>query len=107
MPKKLDPKLQDDIDFLGTLLAKGVSGLIELGLSDGIKMKGAMDRIRKSDAGVELAARMWSQFWMINPRASAAIEMAAVMNPKLGEFLEKLQMKAKDAQGVDVKEEQK
>ena len=102
--KPLDPQLQADVDYLATLLAKGVSGLVELGLSDGLKMKQAMDRIRKSDAGIELAAKMWSQFWMLNPHASSAIELAAVMNPKLREFLEKLQMKAKPAEDVHVKD---
>lgn len=105
--KPLDPKLQEDVDYLATLLAKGVSGMIELGLSDGLKMKGAMDRIRKSDAGIELAAKMWSQFWMVNPHASSAIELAASFNPKLREFLEKIQVKAKPAEDVEVRDAEK
>ncbi len=105
--KPLDANLQADVDYLSTLLAKGVSGLIELGITDGIKMKGAMDRIRKSDAGIELAAKMWSQFWMLNPHASSAIELAASFNPKLREFLEKMQLKAKPAEDVEIKDAEK
>ncbi len=106
--KPLDPKLQADVDFLGTLLAKGISGLIEFGLSDGMKMQSAMKRIMASKASTELGARLWSQFFLLNPHASAAIELAAMANPQLGQYFEKMNMKAKIAEykeGVQTNEE--
>ncbi len=100
--KPLSPELQQDVDFLGTLLAKGISGLIEFSLSDGLKMKASMSRIAKNKVSTELAAKMWEKFFIVNPHASAAIELAAAASPKLREFLERIRVKPKDVPPEDV-----
>ncbi len=102
-PRKLDPKLQEDVDFLSTLLAKGVSGLVEFGLTDGMKLNSALKRITANGAGIELMAKTLSQFCQVNPRAMTAIELAAMMSPQLKTILEKMQLTPKEAQDVEVK----
>lgn len=100
--KPLSAQQQQDVDFLSNLFANGISGLIQIGISDGLKMKQALDRVTKSQAGVELMAAIWSRFWNVNPQAATAIELAAAMNPALAGFFEKMKMKAKEIPPEDV-----
>lgn len=79
------------------ILARGVSGLVEIGITDGLKMSQTLKRITSNKANDKLIAELWSKFWLINSRASAIIETAAAFNPKLADFLERIRMKAKDA----------
>jgi hypothetical protein len=100
--RKLDPLLQADVDFLALLFANGISGLVQIGLSDGIKMKGAMERVMKNKAAMELCATTWAKFFQVNPQAAEIIEMAAAINPKVSEFLERVRLKPKDVAPEDV-----
>lgn len=95
--KPLDPQTAADVDYLGMIFAKGISGLMTIGLSDGMKMKAALDRVTKSKAGQEVLASLWSKYWNIDPNAIAVIDMVAAMNPSFKACLERWNMKAKDA----------
>lgn len=105
--KALDPQTAADVDYLGMILAKGISGLVQVGITDGIKIKGALERVTKSKAGIEVMASLWSKFWNINQDAGAVVEMVAAMNPSFKAFLEKVNMKAKDVVPDDVKTAEK
>ncbi len=94
---KSDAQLEADVEFLSTILAKGISGLVEVGIADGLKIGQALRRVTASKANADLIGRLWSRFFLVNPHASSAIETAALLSPKLAELLERLRMKAKDA----------
>src|SRR6187551_1456138 len=94
--RKLDEKIQADVDFVAALLANGISGLIQVGLSDGLKLKGSLERIMKNQANIDLFAATVAKYVEVNPRAAEAIELTAAMSPKLRELLEKLRLKPKD-----------
>lgn len=96
--------LDKDLQFLADILARGISGLVEFGISDGMKMNAAFKNVAKNKASAQLAARMWAQFWQVNPHAAQTIEMAAALNPGLAAFLEKIKVKPKDAQDVEVRD---
>jgi hypothetical protein len=98
-----DEALDKDLQFLSDILARGISGLVEFGFSDGLKMNAAFKNVAKNKASLQLAARMWAQFWQVNPHAASAIELAAAINPGLAAFLEKIKVKPKEAQDVEVK----
>ncbi len=100
--KKPDPQTQEDLDYLSTILAKGVSGLVEIALTDGLKMNASLRRLTRNKANDELLARLWTKFWLVNPRATNIIETVALMSPKFGEMLERLRMKAKAVPPEDV-----
>ncbi len=102
-PRKLDPKLQEDVDFLSTLLAKGLSGLVEFGFSDGVKMNAALNRVRANKASSEMISQMLGEFCRVNPQASTIIEMAAMASPALKNILENMRLRAKDVTDVEVK----
>lgn len=103
---KPDPQLEADVEFLGTLLAKGVSGLVEIGLTDGLKLHKALKNINASRANTQLAVRLFSRFFEINPKAAEAIELASAASPRLASLFEKLRMKPKPVspEDVDVKD---
>ncbi len=105
--RKLDKQIQVDVDFVAALLANGISGLIQVGIADGLKLKGALERIMKSKANTELFASTVAKYIEVNPRAADAIELLAAMSPKFGEILERLRLKPKDvdAEDVEVREE--
>lgn len=98
---KPDKQTNEDIEYLSTILAKGISGLIEVGLADGMKLGQALRRVTANKANDQLISQLWSRFFLVNPHAAAAIEVAAAMNPKLGELLERFRMKAKDVKPED------
>ncbi len=106
--KKPDPQTQEDLDYLSNILARGVSGLVEIALTDGLKMNELSRRLTQNKANDELVARLWTQFWLVNPRASEIIEATALISPKLGGLLERLRMKAKQVppEDVQVKDEE-
>ncbi len=98
---KLDAQQEADVEYLSTILARGLSGLIEIGITDGLKLGQALRRVTASKANSELITQLWTRFFLVNPRAAEAVEAAALLNPKLGALLEKLRMKAKDVAPED------
>lgn len=100
--KKPDPQLEADVEFLSTLLAKGVSGLVEIGVMDGMRLHKALKNINASKANTELLARLFSRFCEINPKMAEAIELASAASPRLAAIFEKLRMKPKAVNPDDV-----
>lgn len=98
---KTDAQLEADIEYLSTMLAKGISGIIDVGIADGMKIGQALKRVTMSKANDALISQLWSRFFLVNSRAAAAIEVAAALNPKLAELLERLRMKAKEVKPGD------
>lgn len=99
---KLDPKLQADINLVADTFANGISGFIQVGLIESLKMKGPLENIMKSKAGIEAFASVLAKFIEVNPRASEMVDIACSLSPKLRELLEKLRLKPKDIQPEDV-----
>jgi hypothetical protein len=100
--KKPSPQTQEDLEYLSTILAKGVSGLVEVAITDGLKMGTTLRRLTQNKENDELIARLWTKFWLVNPRATSIIEAVALMSPGFGEMLERLRMKAKTVPPEDV-----
>ena len=95
-----------DVEYLSEVLAKGISGLIQIGISDGLKMNAALKAVASKKASQQLAAGVWTKFFEVNPQASAAIELAAATSPGLAAMLERIKVKKpeiKDAEDVRVR----
>lgn len=98
---KSNAQLEEDVQFIATVLAKGVSGLMEVGIADGMKLGTALRRVTASKANSKLIGRLWARFFEINPTTSQAIEAASALSPMLASFFERIRVKPKDVPAED------
>ncbi len=102
-PKPRDEKTQADLDYLSGILAKGVSGLIAFGLTDGLKLRETLARVTKNKQNNALWVELFSKFCVMNPQAAQIIELAAAASPTLKDIIDRFNLRPKDVPPEDVK----
>lgn len=93
---KNDTKTEADLDFLAGTVRKFVSGALEFGISDALKLKDAYGRAGKHP---ELFKRCVRRIALEDPKVSEFIAAAALSSPKLRTMAENLGLLAKEAEG--------
>jgi hypothetical protein len=101
MTKKPDPKTDADLDFLSGVVRKFVSGALEFGISDALKLKDAYARSGKHP---DLFKKCIRRIALEDPKVSEFVAAAALTSPKLRTMAENLGILAKEAEVDDVKE---
>jgi hypothetical protein len=87
-------KSQDeDIDLLSGLLAKGLSGGLNIGMGEAMKIFGAAKRVGVNQ---EVTVRALRRFCMEDPRAVDMLEMAC-SNETLAKLVDRFNLRAKEA----------
>jgi hypothetical protein len=86
-----------DITDLADIVSRGINKGIELGITDGLKLKAALGRVTKEKRGTDAAKAVIRQLCCTNPVLASQIEAAAAGSPVVAAFAARLGILPKDA----------
>lgn len=92
-----DPKTEADLDFLAGVVRKFVSGALEFGMSDALKLKGAYERSGKSP---DLFKRCIRRIALEDKTVSEFVAAAAFSSPKLKKMAEDAGFLAREVEEI-------
>ena len=89
--------IDDDINTLADLVAKGINGTVEFGMMNGLQLKDALTKVNKAKRNGDAAKALLRQLCLTNPILASQIEASCENNPMVKAFAERMGILPKDA----------